>query len=164
MSAAAQRDDGRRYPHRPLLGVGGIIFDERVERVVLVKRGAPPAQGKWSFPGGLVDLGETLEEACAREVIEETGLCPRLRDLAVVVERRLTDDAGRLEYHFVIADLWGTAEGEPTPGSDAAEARWVPLEQVTDLDLTHGVEAAIGRAMILAKGRRPATPVLLPES
>jgi 8-oxo-dGTP diphosphatase len=114
--------------------VGAIAIDR--ERLLLVRRGRGPAQGEWAIPGGRVETGESLIAAVAREVFEETGL-------EVVVERfvgwveRISD-----AYHFVIMDFLVTVLDErpkPVAGDDAAEALWVPLEEVTDYVLVDGL-------------------------
>ena len=151
----------RRYPERPLVGVGAALFTPQLYRVLLVRRGAPPAQGLWSVPGGLARAGEPLLEACRREVLEETGLEPTsLHEMAKVVERIIPDAQGRVEYHFVIVDFWGLApDVEPRAGSDAAEACWVELDRVDELRTTLGIAEGVRRALALARGVAPATPV-----
>ena len=69
----------REFPLRPIVGVGAIIFEGG--RVLLAKRGKPPSPGNWSIPGGALELGETLEDACRREVMEETGLCVKIETI-----------------------------------------------------------------------------------
>src|SRR5215475_14041489 len=96
------RSNDRQYPVRPLLGVGALIFKRK--RVLLVERGKAPLKGYWSLPGGLVETGERLEESVCREVLEETGLQVRPLYLAEIFERIMHDDAGRVEYHYVLAD------------------------------------------------------------
>jgi ADP-ribose pyrophosphatase YjhB (NUDIX family) len=142
--------------------VGAIVFDPTCERVLLIERGAPPAQGQWSFPGGLVEAGESLRDACARELHEETGVRADLVDLAVVVERMVPDEQGATEYHFVIIDFWGRLTEEQTPiaRSDARQAAWVPIAEVADLPTTRGVPAAVTRASALARGESSSSPLL----
>jgi len=156
------RSDGRRFPNRPLVGVGAVVFDAGGERVLLVQRGAPPAQGQWTFPGGLVEVGEPLHDACVRELAEETGIQAELADLALVVERIIGGAPGRPEYHFVIIDFWGRAAAgaEPTASSDARQAAWVALSEVRQLPTTRGVPEAVERALALAEGRDPGMPLL----
>jgi 8-oxo-dGTP diphosphatase len=151
----------RRYPDRPLVGVGAALFTPALDRVLLVKRGAPPAQGLWSVPGGLARVGEPLLEACRREVLEETGLEPSSPlEIAKVVERIIPDASGRVEYHFVIVDFWGLAPDlEPTAASDAAEVRWVPIEGLDELHTTLGISEGVRRALALARGDSPSTPL-----
>jgi 8-oxo-dGTP diphosphatase len=151
---------GRRYPDRPLVGVGAVLLSPGLDRVLLVQRGAPPARGKWSFPGGLVDAGEGLRRACQRELREETGLEAELQDLAVVVERIIPDERGEVEYHYVIVDFWDISAGEPEASSDASAVRWVPVDEVSRLETTRGVPEAIQRALALARGEATGSPLL----
>jgi ADP-ribose pyrophosphatase YjhB (NUDIX family) len=120
---------------------------------LLVKRGRPPAQGKWSLPGGLVDLGETTSAAARREVAEECGIDVRLAGIAGVVDRVTRDEAGRVRYHYVLIDYLAYAESDSvSAGSDAADVRWVPAEHVHTLDVTEGLADMIRRALALARG------------
>lgn len=143
------------------MGVGIVLFDAGLQHVLLIERGAPPAEGLWSFPGGLVDGGETLRQACLRELREETGLEAELSELSLVVERLIEDEQGRTEYHFVILDFWGRVQGssKPRARSDARQARWVAVDEVRKLATTRGVPEAVERALALARGRAPATPL-----
>jgi 8-oxo-dGTP diphosphatase len=104
-------------------------------RLLLIRRGAPPAAGEWSVPGGRVEPGELLAEAVVRELFEETGLEGVCGPLLGVAER--IGDHG----HFVILDHVVTVldDRDPTPGDDAAEAAWVPLEDVATLPLVDGL-------------------------
>ena len=92
----------REYPPCPRVGVGAVVLHEG--RVLLVQRGRPPAFGKWSLPGGLVDLGETTSAAVRREVMEECGIKVRLAGVAGVVDRITRDETGRVRYHYVLID------------------------------------------------------------
>jgi 8-oxo-dGTP diphosphatase len=124
-------------------------------RVLLVRRGGPPSAGKWSLPGGLVELGETTEEAIRREVREECGCDVRLVGLAGVLERVIRDEAGRVRYHYVLVDYAAIADSDDIcAGTDAAEARWVDVDEVGRLDVTDGLVDMIRRAMALAGGAR----------
>ena len=118
---------------RPEVCVGAIAV--RDECLLLVRRGHGPAAGQWSVPGGRVEWGETLAAAVVREVAEETGLEVLCDGFADWVER-----IGE-QHHYVIADFWVTVVSRQTPraGDDAAEARWVPLAELDDLDLTAGL-------------------------
>lgn len=142
----------RRYPDMPLTGVGAIIF--RDDQVLLVKRGHSPSMGKWSIPGGLVELGESLDDAVRREVLEEVGLEVRVVDLVAALDRVIRDAAGRIEYHYILLDFLCTAgPGNPVAATDAEECRFVPLEQLSSYDLTRGTETVIRRAFEKAKHR-----------
>jgi ADP-ribose pyrophosphatase YjhB (NUDIX family) len=133
------------------VGVGAVILDGR--RVLLVKRGGQPSAGKWSLPGGLVDLGETTLEAIAREVAEECGLRIRIAGLAGIVDRVVRDDAGRVRYHYVLVDYLAYPEpGTAVAGSDAADVQWIDVDAVERLDITDGLVDMIRRAQALAGG------------
>jgi mutator protein MutT len=117
----------------PVLAVGAVVVDH--DRLLMVRRGRGPAAGRWSVPGGRVEAGETLVEAVTRELREETGIDGVCGRLLGWVER--FEDEG----HFVILDFEVTLVGgdQPVAGDDAAEAAWVDLHEVTDLELAEGV-------------------------
>jgi 8-oxo-dGTP diphosphatase len=143
----------REYPDHPRVGVGAVVLHE--SRVLLVKRGQAPALGKWSLPGGLVDLGETTREAVVREVAEECGLRIAVVDVAGVVERVVRDEAGRIRYHYVLVDYLAFPEGtRVAPGSDAADVRWVEVDRLAELDTTEGLVDMVRRAQALKEGDR----------
>lgn len=135
----------RRYPQKPLVGVGAIIF--RDDTVLLIQRGREPSYGKWSIPGGAVELGETLREAVFREVSEEVGLEVRVKDLVVALDRVILDRNGGIEYHYVLLDfLCEWIEGEPFPASDVLNCAFVQLDELSRYRLTDGTEQVIRRA------------------
>lgn len=151
MSAAGSSRTSREYPDHPRVGVGTVVLDG--DRVLLVKRGRPPALGKWSIPGGLVDLGETTAEAARREVLEECGIRARLVGIAGVVDRVIRDDSGRVRYHYVLVDYAARPEGGALrAGDDAAEVRWVPIAEVARYDATDGLVDMIDRAAAISRG------------
>jgi ADP-ribose pyrophosphatase YjhB (NUDIX family) len=141
------RDDARRYPERPLIGVSAFIpGGDGV--VLLVRRSRPPLA--WSLPGGLVEIGETLGDAVRREVREETGLEIETGRLATILDIIRPDAAGDIESHFVLAVFRAEVTGGTlAAGDDAAEAEWVALDQVSRRPLTPGTEALVAR---LARG------------
>ena len=104
-------------------------------KILLVKRKYPPSAGKWSLPGGHVELGERLEEAVLRELKEETGVDGVVKGFLAPVEY-IEQDGGQVRYHFVILVYLVEAAGEPHAGGDAAEAAFVPLEEALKMDLT----------------------------
>ena len=132
----------REYPDSPLVGVGAIIVED--ERVLLVKRGHPPLLGEWSIPGGVLELGEALEEAVVREVWEETGLTVEAAGLLGVFNRILRDADERTLYHYVLVDyLCHRLSGEPQAAGDAAEVRWFSQEEIAQLSLPNDTAAVI---------------------
>jgi ADP-ribose pyrophosphatase YjhB (NUDIX family) len=145
----------REYPDWPRVGVGAVVLHRG--RVLLVRRGHAPASGKWSIPGGSVDLGETTADAARREVREECGIEVRLAGVAGVVDRVIRDGDGRVRYHWVLVDYLAFPESDAVvAGSDAAEACWVPLDEVEQLDTTEALVDMIQRAVALAGACAPA--------
>lgn len=135
----------RRYPERPYAGVGAIIF--RGTEVLLVKRGRPPALGQWSIPGGLVELGESLDTSVRREVLEEVGLEVKVIDLVAAFDHVVFDQDGRIEYHYILLDfLCEILDGHPKAGTDADEFRFVPIGELCRHDMAPGTEEIIHRA------------------
>jgi mutator protein MutT len=136
----------RRFPTQPHVGVGAVILDG--DRVLLVKRAHAPLEGEWSLPGGSVELGESLEGAVAREVLEETGLQITVGPVVEIFERieRTTD--GRVEYHFVIVDYACVPSGGSLAhGSDADDAHWVPASELANYRVTTKATAVINKAI-----------------
>jgi ADP-ribose pyrophosphatase YjhB (NUDIX family) len=141
----------REYPDYPRVGVGAVVLHEGC--VLLVKRGRPPGVGRWSLPGGLVELGENTAEAARREVAEECGIDVRVAAMAGMAERIIRDESGRVRYHYVLIDYLAYPESDAIcAGTDAAEVRWVPAEHLHSLDVTEGLSDMIRRAMVLASG------------
>lgn len=119
----------RVYPEAPRVGVGVVVTDEG--RLLLIKRRDPPDPGLWTVPGGLVELGERVEEAAVREVEEETGVKVELQGLLDVVDKIVLDEQGRVKYHYVIIDFLGrplTKELRASP--EVLDAAWVELDRV----------------------------------
>jgi 8-oxo-dGTP diphosphatase len=125
----------RVYPARPIVGVGAIILCDG--KILLEQRKNEPGRGKWSVPGGIVELGETLEQTVIRETEEETGLVVDNPVLVDTVSQISLDDAGKVKYHFVIIDYFVRPKsGTSKAASDAAALEWVAIADVESRDLT----------------------------
>lgn len=139
----------RHYPARPAVGVGAIVVSAG-DRVVLVKRRNPPLAGRWSLPGGLVELGESIQAAVVREVREETGLDVEVGPLVEVLERIHRDAEGRVEYHYVLLDyLCRPTGGTLTAASDAADVALADVEHLDGYGIVATTRAVIERALRL---------------
>lgn len=124
----------REYPERPIVGIGVVVC--RDGRVLLIRRGRPPRLGQWSLPGGGQILGETVEQAARREVLEETGLTLRRLELLTVVDLIEPDATGTIRYHYTLVDFVAEAEaGDPSPGDDAAAVAWYRPDELGGLGL-----------------------------
>ena len=138
-------NDDRRYPSRPFLGVGALIFE--ASNILLVERGKEPLKGYWSLPGGILETGEKLEDAIRREVLEETGLEVEPLSMFEIFERIMPDEAGRAEYHYVLIDYLCRPVGwRLQAASDVSRAAWVPEQNLGEYRLTEGTLAVIERA------------------
>ena len=132
MKPSSSRSAHEDYPNHPRLGVGAVVFKDN--RVLLVLRSTPPAQHQWAIPGGRVELGETLQTAAEREVLEETGIRIRAGEPIYTFDAIDRDDAGRVRYHYVIVDLDAEyLSGEPIPDDDARDARWISARELQQL-------------------------------
>jgi ADP-ribose pyrophosphatase YjhB (NUDIX family) len=111
----------------------------------MARRGKAPGAGNWSVPGGAIKLGETLEEACRREVKEETGLDIEIVSRCAVLDRVTRDEWERVQYHYVLIDfVCRPVGGELQPASDVAEAKWVPLGELEGIaPMTRGTAKVI---------------------
>jgi 8-oxo-dGTP diphosphatase len=140
----------RRYPKHPLPGVGALIL--RRNSILLVQRAHSPLKGYWSLPGGLIELGEKIEEALIREVREETALIVRPKKLFEIFERIILDREGWAEYHYILHDyLCTVVGGELEAGDDAAAVAWIPRTKLRHLQLTEGTLEVIERAFVNAR-------------
>jgi len=145
--------ESRRYPSRPIVGVGAVILTDD-GRVVLVKRKYEPLAGQWSLPGGGLEVGEKLEAGTAREILEETGLVVDVGPVIEVFDRILVDDTGDVEYHFVLVDyLCRPRAGALAAGSDVADVALADPHALAAYDLTETARAVISKAMELAGTR-----------
>jgi ADP-ribose pyrophosphatase YjhB (NUDIX family) len=139
--------ESRRYPPRPVLGVGALIIEN--SRILLVERAREPLKGWWSLPGGVVETGERLEDALRREVREETGLEVEGVQLLEVFERIMPDSDGKTEYHYVLMDyVCHPAGGTLCAGDDAGRAQWFNEAEIDGLKLTEGTAGVIRKAFL----------------
>jgi ADP-ribose pyrophosphatase YjhB (NUDIX family) len=148
----------REYPKRPIPGVGAVVLRETHGRleILLIRRGSEPLAGGWSLPGGAIELGETIREACARETLEETGMnVEPLAEIETVdiIER---DSEGRVQYHYLVVDvLCRLVGGDLASGTDAREVAWADVKQVLefgDFALTARACTVIRKALIMNEG------------
>ena len=125
----------RLYPKQPIVGVGAVIICDG--KILLEKRKNDPGKGKWSIPGGLVKLGEGVEQTVIREVKEETGLKVEKPEYIDIVDNIIRDDNGEIKYHFVIIDYFVKLKGGTMKASsDAEELKWIGFKEVEKYDLT----------------------------
>lgn len=125
----------RLYPNQPIVGVGAVIICDG--KILLEKRKGEPGRGKWTIPGGLVELGERAERTVIREVREETNLKVEEPELIDVVNNITINGNGEIKYHFVIVDYFVKLEGGTLKAADdAEELRWVGFDEVESYDLT----------------------------
>ncbi len=151
----------REYPEQPLVGVGGVVIDDL--RALLIRRASAPLEGQWSIPGGLLEVGETLEHGVKRELAEETGLEVRVIEILEVFERIFPappkldgtpGDPSRPQYHFVILDyLCELRGGTLSAASDASEFTWAREEELAKFDLTVAATRVLRKAFARARER-----------
>lgn len=135
----------REYPSAPIPSVGVMVFKDR--EVLLVLRGQEPSKGRWSIPGGVVELGETIREAARREVLEECGVEIEVGDVVDVLDAVLRDEEGRVQYHYVLIDLMANyVRGDLSAGSDIVDVHWVKEEEVASFDMTARTPLVIRKA------------------
>ena len=137
----------RRYPTRPLVGIGAVIVSDD-GKVLLVKRRHEPLAGQWSLPGGMLELGESLEAGVEREILEETGLVVTVGDVVEVFDRILLDDEAKVRYHFVLIDyLCRVRGGTLKAGSDVEAAEFVAPEDVDGYVATEKARDVVRKAL-----------------
>lgn len=148
----------REYPDFPIPGVGAVVLREVEGRteVLLIRRGSEPMAGGWSLPGGVIELGESIREACVRETREETGLTVEPLADVETIDIIYRDTLGRVRYHYVVVDiLCRVMGGELRSGTDASQAAWADVRQVLefgDFALTPRACTVIGKALIMNEG------------
>lgn len=137
--------DDRRYPKRPVVGIGALIFHRG--RILMARRGKEPLKDWWSLPGGAVETGETLDQAVRREVLEETGLVIEPVRRFEIFERIMHDTEGATEYHYILIDyVCRVTGGTLCAGDDVAQVQWMRQEELAVLQITEGTLGVIERA------------------
>ena len=123
--------EGRRYPDRPIVGVLAVVM--RDDRVLVVRRANPPMVGRWGFPGGVLELGETVAQGAMRELIEETGVTAEAAGPLTVIDTIDRDPEGRVRYHYTLVAVIGHwRSGEGVPGDDADEVAWLTRAEIVE--------------------------------
>lgn len=140
--------DEREYPSAPIVAVGGVVIHD--DHVLLIRRAKPPSQGEWSIPGGAVEAGETLRDALRREIREETGLNTRPLEMLETLDRIVRDNAGKVQYHYVLVDWVCSLEGgEIAPSDEVMEARWAVRDELGNFGLRPNTKRIIDKAFSL---------------
>ena len=121
--------EGRRYPERPIVGVLAVVM--RGDRALVVRRANPPMSGRWGFPGGVLELGETVAEGAMRELLEETGVVAEAAGWLNVNDAISRDDEGRVQFHYTLIAVRGVwKSGEGVAADDAADCAWASRADV----------------------------------
>ncbi|HEY85844.1 MAG TPA: NUDIX hydrolase [Chloroflexi bacterium] len=132
----------------PKAAVGALVLNKG--RVLLVKRETAPSKGLWAIPGGKIELGETMDQAVEREILEETGLIIRAGHIIHIFDNIVHNSNGDIQFHYIIVDFLAhplNPEAKLTPGDDAADARWVALDELDSLSVTETTLNLIQRVM-----------------
>jgi 8-oxo-dGTP diphosphatase len=126
--------DARLYPERPIVGVLAVVL--RGDRALVVRRSNPPLPGRWGFPGGVLELGETVAEGAMRELLEETGVVAQPGGPLTVIDTIDRDKEGRVRYHYTLVAVIGHwRSGEGVPGDDADEVAWLTRTEIIERNL-----------------------------
>lgn len=134
----------RDYPELPLVGAGALIHDRG--KILLVKRTNEPNRGRWALPGGLVELGESVEDAVKREVKEEVGLDVEVERLIDIADDIHQDERGRVRYHYILLDyLARPMSGKVTLNAESSSSRWFDPEEVQSLNASENTKNLVRR-------------------
>ena len=126
--------NAREYPAYPRVGVGALVFKKN--RILLVKRGQPPSKDKWTVPGGLVELGESLQDAIKREVWEECDIKINITEVIYTFDYIEKDKTGKIRFHYVLIDYKAEyVEGDLKSRSDVQDARWFLPSEISSVDV-----------------------------
>lgn len=144
----------RVYPTFPIPAVGAVVLHD--DHVLLIQRGQAPAKGKWTLPGGVIEVGESPEESLLREVKEECQVNIHIQEIVEVINKVIYDEQGKVQYHYIILDYLAFCDSEVDcqakplrAGSDAMNACWVPVDTLEQYDTTDGLLEVIYKALDL---------------
>lgn len=141
----SQGSNSRWYPQMPMVSVQALVLKEG--HILLQRRSREPSKGKWSIPGGRLELGEAIYEAAKREVLEECSIEIEIERLLDVADSIIKDEDGRVSYHFVVIYLLARYKGGDVKAqSDAEDARWVTLKEIDKLDTHPNLRTVLMRA------------------
>ena len=154
----------REYPDRPVVGIGGVVIEKG--RTLLIRRGTEPLLGHWSIPGGTLEIGESLQQGVARELLEETGLQVRVLDMIEVFERIFLAEkpaTGKARagprFHYVIVDyLCERISGEARAGSDVTDVAFAREDELEQFHLTETATRILRKAFAMDRERQKAQP------
>ncbi len=123
------RREARRYPDRPIVGVLAVVL--RGEKALVVRRANPPMAGRWGFPGGVLELGETVAEGAMRELLEEAGVVAEAVGPLTVIDTIDRDGEGGVRFHYTLVAVRGIwRSGEGVAGDDADEVAWLSRDDI----------------------------------
>ena len=148
-------ETGRRYPDRPVVGVVAVVM--RDDRALVVRRANPPLAGRWGFPGGVLELGETVVEGAMRELYEETGVTAEAAGILTVIDTIDRDDQGRVRYHYALVAVRGIwRAGGGVAGDDADEVAWLTRAEIVErrLPAAPRLVPLIDLAIAVGRGRQ----------
>ena len=124
----------REYPKRPIASVAACVFKD--DRILLVQRGTPPSKGKWSVPGGVIELGESLQETAKRELDEECGVEIETGEIFDVENYLVRDEIGNMQYHYIVTYMTAKyVSGDIRPGAEELDVCWATREELMKLDM-----------------------------
>lgn len=143
----------RHYPERPIIAVGVVVVKK--DEILLIKRSKPPKPDSWSIPGGAQELGETIRQAAIREVFEETAITIGEPQFLDIIDYMDPDENGRLKHHYTLIDYAANyGQGTLTAGDDADDAKWVPIDRLSEYSLWSETEKIIYKAVEKLKNDR----------
>ena len=123
------RRAARRYPDRPIVGV--LVVVVRGDQALIVQRRQQPNAGRWGFPGGVLELGETVFQGAMRELMEETGIAAEPAGFLDIHDAITRDEEGRVQFHFTLIAVRGVwRSGEGVAADDAADCAWVRRDDI----------------------------------